>query len=84
MRDDLSGDRACRSFPSLKFVGLHSDDVGYMALIFGHGVKRPGDLDRLILELVRNVTRGTNNRPVNFGVSICADSLSISGQTASN
>ena len=63
---------------------FHSDDMGYMALIFGHGVKRPGDLDRLILELVRNVTRGTNNRPVNFGVSICADSLSISGQTASN
>jgi len=30
----------------------------------------PSDLDILTLELVRNVSRGTDNLPANFGVSM--------------
>ena len=37
----------------------------------GHGVKQPGDLDLgpLTLELVRNISHGTDNLAANFGIS---------------
>ena len=50
---------------------LHRPSILNIWLIFGDGVKRPGHLDRwpLSLELVHNVSRGTDNHPANFGVS---------------
>jgi len=55
--------------PSLKLVCL---PIPKIWLIFSHGVNRPGELtfDLLILKLVRNVSRGTDNLPANFGVSV--------------
>jgi len=50
--------------------------VPKILLTYGHGVKRPGDLDLwpfghfLALELMRNVSRGTDNFPSNFGASV--------------
>jgi len=73
---DLWGHRACRwcvlpysiRIPSLKVVCL---PVPKIWLIFGHSVTRLGDLDHrfLTLELVRNVSRGMDNRRANFDVS---------------
>ena len=53
-------------------------------LNFGHGIKRPGDLDLWPFDLKtgHNVTHGTDNFPAYFGVSVTF--LSIMGKHASN
>jgi len=52
------------------FVGL---PVLKIWLICGHSVNRPGDLDDfdlMTVELVRNISRGTDDLSANFGVSV--------------
>ena len=52
--------------PHLKFVSL---PVPRIWLIFGHGVKRPVDLDLLTLGVIRNVSCSIDNLSANFGIS---------------
>ena len=56
-----TGHRTPSVYQVLKFPGL---PVPKVWLIFCHGVKRSSDLG----QLVRNVSRGTDNRPADLGV----------------
>jgi len=59
--------------PPSASADLHGLPVPKMRLIFDHGIKRPAltlTFDVLTSELVRNVSRGTDNLPPDSGVSV--------------